>query len=313
MRSETLARLKGMKVGVLMGGLSNEREVSLNTGRAVAQSLERMGVECVEIDAGRDLPQRLLEEKIGLAFIALHGRYGEDGCVQGLLELMNIPYTGSGVAASAIAMSKRLTKVFAVLAGVDTPPCQVVGRKEFTEGKVAIEMQAPVVVKPANGGSSVNVTICAEDGQIAPAIELALKEDTEAMVEKFIEGPLLTVGVVGIRALPAIEIETIEGFYDYKSKYTPGNTVYHLPARVDLAVEEKAARQALLIHNAIGCRGQSRSDFILDASGQVWFIELNTIPGMTRTSLLPKAAASAGISFDQLTLDICGEALAVEA
>lgn len=308
-----MARLKDMKVGVLLGGLSNEREVSLNTGRAVIDSLKRMGVECVEIDAGRDLAQRLVEEKIGLAFIALHGRYGEDGCVQGLLELMQIPYTGSGVAASAIAMSKRLSKVFAEAVGIPTPPYMVVRKKESGADGVTDHMNPPVVVKPANGGSSVNVSICREAGEVAPAIKQALAEDTEAMVEEFVAGPLLTVGVVGERALPAIEIETIEGFYDYKSKYTPGNTVYHLPARLSQAAQDEAARMALAAHRALGCRGQTRSDFIVEPGGKVWFIELNTIPGMTQTSLLPKAAAHDGISFDELVLDICGESLAEES
>ena len=308
MRNETLARLKEMKVGVLLGGLSSEREVSLKTGQAVAGAFRRMGVECVEIDASRDLARRLSEEKPGLAFIALHGKYGEDGCVQGLLELMEIAYTGSGVAASAIAMSKRLTKVFAAAEGIPTPPYKVIRKNDPAEG-ARVDMSPPVVVKPANGGSSVNVSICHEAGGIAGAVELALAEDTEAMVEAFIAGPLLTVGVVVGRALPAIEIETIEGFYDYRSKYTPGNTVYHLPARVSPAAQEDAAQMALAVHRALGCRGQTRSDFIVDSGGKVWFIELNTIPGMTQTSLLPKAAAHVGISFDELVLDICAEAL----
>ncbi|MDH5509934.1 MAG: D-alanine--D-alanine ligase [Nitrospinota bacterium] len=308
-----MERLKEMKVGVLLGGLSNEREVSLNTGRAVIDSLKRMGVDCLEIDAGRDLAQRLVEEKIDLAFIALHGRYGEDGCVQGLLELMGIPYTGSTVAASAMAMSKRLSKVFAEAVGIPTPPYMVVRRKESKTDSVGAQMKPPVVVKPANGGSSVNVSICREAAEIAPAIERALTEDTEAMVEEFVAGPLLTVGVVGDLALPAIEIETIEGFYDYKSKYTPGNTVYHLPARLPQTTLVEAAQMALRAHRALGCRGQTRSDFIVGPGGKVWFIELNTIPGMTQTSLLPKAAAHAGISFDELVLDICGESLAEDS
>ena len=310
MSERILEKLKKMKVGVLLGGLSSEREVSLNTGQAVIDAFNRMGVECVGIDAGRDLAERVTREKIGLAFIALHGRYGEDGCVQGLLEMMDVPYTGSGVAASAIAMSKKLTKIFAQAIGVPTPPYVVVEKKKFNAGLAMPQTPPPpVVVKPANGGSSVNVSIVQNAKDLGPAVEMALTGDTEAMVEKFVEGQLVTVGVVGQQVLPAIEIETLKGFYDYQSKYTPGNTVYHLPARVSAAVTEQTARMALAVHEALGCRGQTRSDFIVDASGQAWFIEINTIPGMTRTSLLPKAAGHAGIGFDELTLAICGQTL----
>jgi D-alanine-D-alanine ligase len=308
MRNETLNRLKGIRVGVLLGGMSNEREVSLRTGAAVLDSLKRMGVDAVGIDAGRDLAEHILREKIGLAFIALHGRYGEDGCVQGLLEVMGIPYTGSGVAASSIAMSKKLTKSFCFAAGAPTAPYRIVTKRQFESAMVSAPMKAPCVVKPVSGGSSLNVSICMRDSEVVPAIEAALSGDPEAMVEMFIPGKLITAGVVGGRALPAIEIETRSGFYDYANKYTPGNTVYHLPARLDAKILAVVEETALKIHNAIGARGQTRSELIVDDGGTAWFLEINTIPGMTETSLLPKAAAHAGMMFGDLVLEICGQA-----
>ena len=309
MTIDIMKSLKQTRVGVLMGGLSNEREISLATGEAVAASLVRQGVDCVKIDAKRDLAKRLLEEKVGLAFIALHGRYGEDGCVQGLLELMDIPYTGSRVAASAIAMSKRLTKIYASAADMPTPPWIIVSKRVFDPSSARAPMAPPAVVKPANGGSSVNVTIVMDEREMIPAISRALMEDDEAIVERYIDGKQLTVGVLAGQALPAIEIEPIQGFYDYANKYTPGNTIYHLPARVDDDTAALAGEMALKMHRELGCRGQTRSDFILDDSGRLWFIEINTIPGMTRTSLLPKAADHAGISFDELVFRIIAATL----
>lgn len=292
-----------------MGGMSSEREVSLKTGAAVLASLQRLGLAAVGIDADRGLCEKLKQEKVDIAFIALHGKYGEDGCVQGALELMGIPYTGSAVAASAIAMSKTLTKIICRSVGVPTPGWRTLMKKDFTPQSLS-GVTAPVVVKPANAGSSIAVTICMSDDQIAPAVDLAFGEDEEVLIEDFISGTLITIGVLGDMTLPAVEIEPEGGFYDYARKYTPGLTKYHVPARLPQNILDEAAAHVLAAHRALGCKGVSRSEVIVDAQGRTWFIELNTLPGMTETSLLPKEAAQMGISFDDLTLTILMEAVA---
>lgn len=302
-------KLNEIKVGVLLGGLSNEREVSLATGAAILSSLERSSVSAVGIDAGRDLCARIAEEKIDVAFIALHGRYGEDGCVQGALEVMGVAYTGSGVTASSVAMDKALTKTIAESVGVRSPKSQIVDLTTFEKNGVPEEIKAPVVVKPAAGGSSIGVSICQKDEQVHPALVKALEVSDVAMIETFIEGPLVTIGIVDGKPLPPIEIEPLDGFYDYERKYTPGKTLYHIPARISGDTADEAARMVVSIHKALGCRGVTRSEVIVDASGLPWFIELNTIPGMTETSLLPKAAKAYGLSFDDLTMTILKEAL----
>ena len=299
-----MARLKAKKIGVLMGGMSSEREVSLKTGSAILASLKRLGMNAVGIDAGRDVCAKLGEEKVDVAFIALHGRYGEDGCVQGALEMMGIPYTASGVAASAIAMNKRITKIVCQSAGVRTPAW-----KELKKGASPENIAAPVVIKPSSGGSSIGVSVCLSDEQIEPAVRLAFEEDREALAEDFIEGPLITVGILGDMIFPPIEIEPSKGFYDYSNKYTPGSTTYHIPARLPQATLDEACQMTMKIHSALGCRGATRSELIVDKDGLPWFLEINTIPGMTQTSLLPKAAAALGMTFDDLVLTMLMEAL----
>ncbi|MBF0291809.1 MAG: D-alanine--D-alanine ligase [Nitrospinae bacterium] len=299
-----MAQLKAKKIGVLMGGMSSEREVSLKTGSAILASLKRLGMNAVGIDAGRDVCARLGEEKVDVAFIALHGRYGEDGCVQGALEMMGIPYTASGVAASAIAMNKRITKIVCQSAGVRTPAW-----KELKKGSSLENVTAPVVIKPSSGGSSIGVSVCLSDEQIEPAVRLAFEEDREALAEDFIEGPLITVGILGDMIFPPIEIEPSKGFYDYSNKYTPGSTTYHIPARLPQATLDEACQMTMKIHSALGCRGATRSELIVGKDALPWFLEINTIPGMTQTSLLPKAAAALGMTFDDLVLTMLMEAL----
>ena len=309
MNSEnSVGRLKGRKIGVLMGGLSSEREVSLKTGAAILASLERLGMNAVEIDAGRDVCVKLGEEKVDIAFIALHGRYGEDGCVQGALTMMGIPYTASGVAASAMAMNKRLTKLVCRGAGVRTPAWRELRRGASLENALA-SVKAPVVVKPASGGSSIGVSVCLADEQIAPAAQRAFEEDRELIIEDFIEGPLITIGILGDMVFPPVEIEPSNGFYDYSSKYTPGSTTYHIPARLPATALDEAGAMTMKIHSELGCRGATRSELIVDKDGLPWFLEINTIPGMTQTSLLPKAAAALGMSFDDLVLTMLMEAV----
>ncbi len=290
-----------------MGGVSNEREVSLATGQAIIDSLARMGIKAAKIDFGAHALSRMTSDDLDVAVLALHGKYGEDGCVQGALEIAGVPYTGSGVASSAMAMSKTLTKLICKSEGITTPAGRVYFRRNFDPEKT--DLKTPVVVKPANGGSSLNVSICARENEIIPAIEAVFTNDDEALVEDYIDGTLITVGIVGRQTLPAIEIEAAQGFYDYKSKYTPGETIYHIPARLYKQTLEQAEQITKRMHEALRCRGASRSELIVDRSGTVWFIELNTIPGMTETSLLPKAAGAVGISFDDLVLAMLEDAI----
>jgi D-alanine-D-alanine ligase len=291
-----------------MGGLSNEREISLKTGAAVLASLLRQGVDAVGIDAGRDLAERLREARPDLAYVALHGAYGEDGCAQGMLEVMGIPYTGSGVTASAVAMDKHLTKIVCRQMGIRTPDWSVVSRARFATGTPE-GLTAPAAVKPVAGGSSLGVTLTNDTAAIPAALERALAEDGRAMVERLIDGRLLTVGVVGGSALPVIEIAVADGYYDFAHKYTPGATIYSCPAPIDDAVKGAAQAMVVALHEALGCRGVTRTELILDADGRLWLLEINTIPGMTETSLIPKAAAAAGMSFDDVVALTVAEAL----
>lgn len=300
--------LKGRKIGVLMGGLSNEREVSLKTGAAILSSLERLGMNAVGIDAGRDVCAQIDKKKVEIAFIALHGKYGEDGCIQGALEMMGIPYTGAGVAASAMAMDKGVTKLVCQCVGVRTPGYRRLKRGEALAPAMA-SVKAPVVVKPASGGSSIGVSICLADEEIEPAAQKAFVEDREIIIEDFVKGPLITVGILGDMVFPPIEIEPANGFYDYSNKYTPGGATYHIPARLPKDALDQACDMAMKIHMALGCKGATRSELIVDEGGLPWFLEINTIPGMTQTSLLPKGAAAVGMSFDDLVLTMLMEAV----
>jgi D-alanine-D-alanine ligase len=294
--------VKFKRIAVLKGGLSAEREVSLNSGAACAKALRSKGYDVVEIDVGKDLAPRLIEAKPDAAFNALHGQWGEDGCVQGLLEVMGIPYTHSGVLTSSLAMDKQRTKLVLRASGVPSPEGRVMSRHEAAGGHV---MEPPYVIKPNAQGSSVGVHIIRK-GDNRPPSELASDKWTlgdEVLVEKFIPGRELTVAVMGDRPLCVTEITTDLAFYDYEAKYAPGGSRHVLPAKIPPVIEERCLDLALLAHKALGCRGVSRSDFRYDASAateQVYFLEINTQPGMTATSLTPEQAAHCGISFPEL-------------
>lgn len=294
--------MKYKRIAVLKGGWSPEREVSLNSGAACAKALRAKGYDVTEIDAGRDLAARLLELKPDAAFNALHGQWGEDGCVQGLLEVMGIPYTHSGVLTSSLAMDKQRTKLVLRSAGVPSPEGRVMSRHDAAGGHV---MEPPYVIKPNAQGSSVGVHIIRK-GDNRPPSELGSDKWTlgdEVLVEKFIPGRELTVAVMGDRPLCVTEITTELAFYDYEAKYAPGGSRHVLPAKVPDVIEERCLDLALLAHRSLGCRGVSRSDFRYDASSateQVYFLEINTQPGMTATSLTPEQAAHCGISFPDL-------------
>jgi D-alanine-D-alanine ligase len=284
------------KVAVLMGGLSAEREVSLSSGRECAKALREAGYEVIEVNCGPDLAMRLSEIKPDVAFNALHGRWGEDGCVQGILEWLGIPYTHSGVLASALAMDKQRTKDVYRAEGLPVVESLVVSREMVEAGHV---MPPPYVVKPFNEGSSVGVYIV-HPGSNAP--RLAKEMPAQVMVETYAPGREMTVAVMGERALCLTDIIT-EGWYDYDAKYSVGGSRHVVPAQVPQEITEACLDYALRAHRVLGCRGVSRTDFRWDeARGMAGLIllETNTQPGMTPTSLAPEQAAYCGISFPEL-------------
>ena len=291
------------KVAVLMGGISAEREVSLDSGRACAAALREAGYKVSEIDVSRDMAKlvKALTPKPDVVFNALHGRWGEDGCVQGLLELMGLVYTHSGVMASALAMDKQMAKRIVAAAGVVSPKGLVVGREELLK---ADPMARPFVVKPVREGSSVGVKIVRE-GDNEPILGTkACEFGDELLVEEFIPGRELTGSVMGDRALAVTEIVARVGFYDYRAKYSEGHADHIVPAQLPDSVTEDAMSASLAAHRALGCRGVTRSDFRFDDTGgrpgKLYYLETNTQPGMTSLSLVPEQAAHLGISFPEL-------------
>lgn len=298
------------KIGVLLGGRSSEREVSLRTGEAIYKALQEKGYTAVKIDVGFDVAERIKAEGIELAFLALHGRYGEDGAIQGMLEMLDIPYTGPGVLASALAMDKTATKKMLLFEGLPTPSFKTISKFEAgSEGlgkicdKVLQEFGLPLVVKAPTQGSTIGITFVRQRDELAGAFELAFKYDPVALVEQFIEGIELTAAVLGNDdpvALPLIEIVSATGVYDYDAKYTVGMSDHIIPPRIPVEHQDTIKDLAVRAYKAIGCRGLSRIDFLLDKSGNPYILEINTIPGMTATSLYPDAARAAGIEFPEL-------------
>jgi D-alanine-D-alanine ligase len=291
-----------LHVAVLMGGLSAEREVSLVTGNACADALDRLGARASRVDAGRDLAAVLSRLRPDVCFNALHGAWGEDGCVQGVLETLGLPYTHSGVLASALAMDKTKAKAVLVGAGVPVPGGGLYSR--FEAGKAHV-MPPPYVVKPNSEGSSVGVFRVFE-GANSPPVELLSPAWTfgdQVVVEPFIAGLELAVTVMGDRALAVTEIEARTGFYDYEAKYGEGGSTHILPARIPAEVAEAAMAHARAAHAALGCAGVTRSDLRYDPVNHILILlEVNTQPGMTPTSLVPEQAAHIGIGFDDLVL-----------
>lgn len=292
--------VKSKKIGVLFGGLSAEREVSLKSGAAVHQALVAVGYNAVAIDVGRDLADVLKREGVEVAFIALHGRYGEDGCVQGLLELLQIPYTGSGVLASALAMHKLYSKQAFAASGILTAPFCCYRRGE-TVRLAELPFGLPLVVKPAQEGSSVGVSIVREASRLTPALELAFRHDDEILVEQYIKGQEIQIGILDDCPVGAIEIVPKNEFYDFEAKYTDGMAKHIFPARLEPALYEKTLQVGLAAHRALGCRGYSRVDLLVTSAGDCYVLEVNTLPGMTALSLLPEIAAKgAGLAFETL-------------
>lgn len=298
------------KVALVLGGKSAEREISLRTGEQVGVALRCKGHEVVALDLDDELVPALQREKPDVVFIALHGRYGEDGCLQGLLEILGIPYVGSGVLASALAMDKIMSKKLFRLEGLTCPRSIAVTRDDVEqtgEGGLVKAVQEtlgfPAIVKPRREGSTIGLSLVREPGSLRDALARAFEYDSDAMVEEYIRGTEITVGVLGnreARALPVIEIVSATGLYDYEAKYTKGLSEHIIPARVPDDTYRAAQDAAVRAHKAMGCRGMSRADFIVGPGGVPYILEVNTIPGMTETSLLPDAARAAGIEFPDL-------------
>lgn len=293
-------------IAVLYGGPSEERAISLESGTAVGAALERRGYGVAYIDAGRDLPDRLREAGAERVWIALHGPFGEDGVVQGCLETLGVPYTGTGVLGSALAMDKLRSKRIWMAAQIPTPP--VVDLAAEPAETVEARLGWPVMVKPGRSGSSLGMTRVEGPEGLVAARESAAGYDSQVLAEAWADGVEVTVGILGDEPLPVLRLEIARGFYDYTAKYAPaGGTEYLHPTGLGEDIEEYCQRLALQAFRALGCRGWGRVDMIVGESG-VQVIEVNTIPGMTERSLVPKAAAHAGIGFDELVERILAEA-----
>jgi len=280
-----------------MGGKSPEREISLKTGGAILRVLLEKQYNAVGIVVTKEIATRLIEESIEVAFIALHGPLGEDGTVQGLLEILEIPYTGSGPLASAIAMNKIVTKKILSYHNLPTPAFVSFERQRKD---INLPFSYPVVVKPAEGGSTIGVSIVKDKQQLKEAVEKASLYSKKILIEKFINGKEITLGILNGRPLPLIEIVPRKGFYDFHSKYTKGETEYILPAVLDEDISKEITTLGLAAYDAIGCEGAVRIDFMLDQDQKPHILEVNTVPGMTETSLLPMAARYVGIEFSKL-------------
>ncbi len=310
-------RITDGRIGVLMGGRSSERDISLKTGQAVYQALIRLGYDAVAIDVTDRLHHDLEDQQVAIAFLSLHGPGGEDGTIQGFLETMGIPYTGSGVRASAVGMHKVVTKTLLAGHGISVAPGTVVREGDRASlAKILREahLDLPIVVKPVAQGSTIGVTVVRRAGEWKEALALAHRFDSEAMVESYIPGHEATVSLLGsaaggVNVLPAIEIVAPEGFYDFSAKYQKGKTQYLCPAPFPPKVTRQVSDMAHRTYEVLGCEGAARVDFRITPRGRPYVLEINTVPGMTETSLLPMAAAQVGIRYDALVERILGSAL----
>jgi D-alanine-D-alanine ligase len=291
------------KVAVLMGGHSSEREISLLSGNAVLAALRRRGVDAHAFDPAQRPLEDLKREGFARAHIALHGRLGEDGTVQGALELLGIPYTGSGVMASAIAMDKWRTKLIWQAVDVPTPRYELLTQQSDFPG-VAKRLGLPLIVKPACEGSTIGLTKVAAAQDLAPAYQQAARYDRLVLAEEFIAGQELTVAILGETALPIVRIQPAVELYDYQAKYFSDDTKYFCPSGLPADKERPIQQEALRAYEIIGCEGWGRVDVMLDGAGKPYFLEVNTSPGMTGHSLVPMAAKQAGIEFDELAVRI---------
>ncbi len=302
-----------VKVALLAGGKSGERAVSLSSGKSVEQALKTAGFQVVALDpADKDDLKTLVTESFDVAFLALHGKGGEDGTIQGFLETVGIPYTGSGVWSSATAVNKITSKFFYREAHIPTPQSMRIFSPQTSSKDIISQVGLPCVVKAATEGSALGVYICNSEQDVTDAVEKVFTVDSSAFVETFIKGSEFTVGVLGTdnpEALPVIKIIPVHEFYDYESKYAEGGSQHICPAPLSDEETKQAQDLALKAHQVLGCQGVSRTDLIQDENGKFWVLETNTLPGMTATSLLPDAAKVKGISFEQLCSAMIFEAL----
>ncbi|SDH82481.1 D-alanine-D-alanine ligase [Pseudomonas benzenivorans] len=296
------------RVAVLFGGTSAEREVSLKSGNAVLHALQSAGVDAFGIDVGDDFLARLVGEKIDRAFIVLHGRGGEDGSMQGLLECAGIPYTGSGILASALAMDKLRTKQVWQSLGLPTPRHAVLASADDCR-VAAAQLGFPLIVKPAHEGSSIGMAKVADVDALIAAWRDASQYDSQVLVEQWIHGPEYTVAVLRGQVLPPIGLGTPHSFYDYDAKYLANDTQYRIPCGLDAAKEAELKDLTVRACAAVGTQGWARVDVMQDGAGQFWLLEVNTVPGMTDHSLVPMAARAAGLDFQQLALAILADSL----
>lgn len=295
------------RIGVLMAGPSTEKKISLKSGHAVCEALKKNGFNVVPViiktDKLEDNIRLLKSKKIDCAFIALHGRFGEDGGIQKILKLLNIPYTGSGVKASRLAMDKIASRKIFQRYGLSVPRFEVF-KKDFYNAANLSKFSFPIVVKPATHGSSIGLSIVGKPGDVPKAINLAFKFDNRIVIEEYIKGKELTVGILEEKAMPVIEIIPKHEFFDYQAKYKKGLTDYIVPARINPLVASRVKKAALSAHKLLGCFGCSRVDIILGYKDEPFVLEVNTIPGLTETSLLPKAARHIGIDFTSLCIKL---------
>ncbi len=299
------------RVAVVMGGVSGEREVSLRSGAAVSAALRELGYRVLEVDLGPSAAEQLvsLRSEVDVAFLTLHGRLGEDGTVQGVLELLGLPYTGSGVLASALAMDKRMSKRIFRAEGIPVAEDVVItaediraaGLRRAAEG-IALDLGFPCMVKPNAEGSTLGSSRACNTEELEEALVTALRFDEVVLVERYIRGRELTVGLLGEgpEPLPVLEVVASKGVYDYECKYTQGMTEYLVPAPIPDGLSAELQRLAVRAHRALGCEGVSRVDFMVDEGGRAFCLEVNTLPGMTELSLVPKAAAAAGYTFSEV-------------
>lgn len=303
------------KIGVLYGGMSNEREVSLRSGKNCYEALIRLGYKNVElIDVDKNISTALVDKGIEVAYIALHGKYGEDGCIQGLLEILGIPYTGCGVMASAICMNKEYTKK--VLKTFDIPlikSAMVEGVEDLKTKTSGLKF--PLMVKPVSEGSSIGMSKANNEAELDEAVKVALKCKMDVMLEEFVQGKSMTVGVLDLSdktiATPILEFRTKTEWYDFEAKYTAGMTEFILPAEISKEITEQIQEIAVKSHKAVGAKGMSRVDFLLDENNTPYVLEINTIPGMTDLSDLPAQARAMDISYDNLVQIILNSAMIV--
>ena len=304
--SSTVLDLRRRRVAVVFGGPSSEREISIRSAAAVRAALRRLGIPHRAMDLTPRVAEPLRRHKINLAFLTTHGSLGEDGRLQGLLDVMGIRYTGSGVLASALAMHKPTAKRLFQNAGVATPRWAVLRRGEVQLPK---GLSLPLVIKPASQGSAVGITLARTVRAFRQGLHRSWRLEEEALVEEYIPGTEITVGLLGDQILPVVEILPAHAFYDFHSKYAPGGSRHILPARLPARVQQKAQEMAVTAYHVLGCRHVGRVDLIVDKRGRPTVLEVNTLPGMTDTSLLPDAARAVGLDFDALVLRLLSLAL----